>query len=282
MAKNQQSEFSLTEEGNNQKNNNIPIVWLENVRPISFKTAVDPTFQLGALNAIEWGPSLDFVPTILKVICMTSRYDESNFTITPLLRHITGRQVAKPGVGIFANEGVVFSDSEQCTLDSTLTSFCQNVLNHQEIVGQDQLFVVEIQQNYREIIFELAEDFLTHFAGKSVGEPRLLRTRSCEILVAGTYRSCKDRPLPPPIRWSASGQIDGIRGKLRTLYVNVTERKTLQIKFDEERYEEPLRLRTLDKLFYCFEIETEWISTQKSVDRLIRLSDGEKDFWNEI
>lgn len=58
-------------------------------------------------------------------------------------------------------------------------------------------------------------------------------------------------------------------GKSRTLYVNLTERKTITVLFDEERFKEPLRCRILDDLLYEFVIETEWIARDKTADSLI-------------
>lgn len=264
-----ESKLSLGVEDCHKHNFRMPVVCLEHVRPLLFQTIVDPSFQLGALHSIDWAPSLGFLPHVLKLICLVSGLDESNFTVTPLFRYQDGRHVAQPGVGIFANDGVTLNDEDLLKIDNTLTSFCRSVLAGQEIDGQDQFFPVVTPENNAEVVAKLVDDFLVTHSGKRVGEARLLRTRNREMLLAGTYRSMKDAPLPAPVRWTITGQIDGLRGKSRTVYINLTERKTIAVLFDEERFKESLRCRILDDLLYEFVIETEWIARDKSVDSLI-------------
>ena len=264
-------------EDGHKHNFKMPVVCLEHVRPLLFQTIIDPNFQLGALHSIDWAPSLDFLPHILKLVCRVSGFDESNFTVTPLFRYQDGRHVAKPGVGIFANDGVPLDDEILLKIDNALTSFCRSVLAGQEIDGQDQFFPVVTPEDNAEVVTKLVDDFLVTYSGKKVGETRLLKTRNREMLLAGTYRSMKDAPLPAPVRWTVTGEIDGLRGKSRTLYVNLTERKTIAVLFDEERFKEPLRCRILDDLLYEFVIETEWIARDKTVDSLISFSQSDSD-----
>lgn len=68
---------------------------------------------------------------------------------------------------------------------------------------------------------------------------------------------------------TAAAQIDGLRGMTRTAFLNVGERKSIAILFDEAAFKEPLRNRVLDGLMYEFVIETEWISNDKKVDSLV-------------
>jgi hypothetical protein len=264
-----ESKPSFGVEDCHKHNFKMPVVCLEHVRPLLFQTIIDPNFQLGALHSIDWAPSLDFLPHVLKLVCCVSGFDESNFTVTSLLRYQDGRHVAKPGVGIFANDGVSLDDEHLLKIDNALTSFCRSVLVGQEIDGQEQFFPVATPENNAEVVAKLVDDFLVIYSGKKVGETRLLKTRNREMLLAGTYRSMKDAPLPAPVRWPVTGEIDGLRGKSRTLYVNLTERKTIAVLFDEERFKESLRSRILDNLPYDFVIETEWIARDKTVDSLI-------------
>lgn len=264
-----ESKPSLGVEDCHKHNFKMPVVCLEHVRPLLFQTINDPDFQLGALHSIDWASSLDFLPHVLKLVCSVSGHEESNFTVTPLFRYEDGRHVAKPGVGIFANEGVPLDDEHLLKIDNALTSFCRSVLAGQEIDGQDQFFPVVTSEDNAKVIAKLVDDFLVTYSGKKVGETRLLKTRNREMLLAGTYRSMKDEPLPAPVRWTVTGAIDGLRGKLRTLYINLTERKTIAVLFDEERFKESLRCRILDDLLYEFVIETEWIARDKTVDSLI-------------
>jgi hypothetical protein len=247
----------------------MPVVCLEHLRPLLFQTIIDPSFQLGALHSVDWTPSLDFLSRLLKLVCSVSGLDESDFTVTPLFHYGDGRHVAKPGVGIFANDGVTLDDEVLLKIDNALTAFCRSVLAGQEIGGQDQFFPLEAAEGNAEVVANLVDDFLATHGGKRVGEARLLKTKNQEMLIAGAYRSMNDAPLPAPARWTVTGEIDGLRGKLRTVYISLTERKTIAVLFDEMRFKELLRCRIFDDLLYEFVIETEWVARDKSVDSLI-------------
>jgi len=268
---------SLGVEDCHAHNFKMPVVCLEHVRPLLFQTINDPDFQLGALHSIDWAPSLDFLTYLLKLVCSITGLDESNFTVTPLFRYQDSRHVAKPGVGIFANNGVPIDDEHLLAIDNALTSFCRSVLAGQEIDGQGQFFPVDRPEGSAEIVANMIDDFLVTHSGKKVGETRILKTRSQEMLLAGIYRSMRDEPLPAPVKWTVTGEIDGLRGKSRTLYINLTERKTIAVLFDEERFKESLRCRILDDRLYDFEIETEWIARDKTVDSLISFSRSDSD-----
>ena len=246
------------------------VVWLEHLRPVVFQESDDPSFQLGpTMHAINWASSLDFLPHVQKLTCDISGLGPENFTVSPAFHYEDGRRVAWPSVGIFAKEGVLITADMFCDLDAALVSFCRGVLEGQEIVGQEQFFPVPISEKTAAIVTSLASDFLASFGGKKVGEARLLKTRNCEILVAGTYRPKRDLPLPDPERWTVTGEIDGLRGMTRTVFLNIGERKSIAILFDEATFKNPLRQRVLDGSMYDFVIETEWISHDKKVDSLV-------------
>lgn len=254
----------------------VPVVWLEHVRPVIFQQSNDPNFQLGPMHAINWASSLDFLPHILKLTCDVSGLNQGDFVLSPAFHYEEGRRVGKPSVGIFANEGVIIESDVLRELDAALISFCRCVLERQEIAGQEEFFPVDISERSAARVASLADNFLASFGGKKVGEPRRLKTKISEILVAGTYRPKKDMRLPDPDKWTAVGEIDGLRGVIRTAFLNIGERKTIAILFDEALFKELLRNRVLDGVVYEFLIETEWISHEKKVDSLVsfRLRDG--------
>lgn len=251
---------------------NVPVVWLEHARAVSFRESDDLRFQLGPLHAINWVPSLDFLPHLLELTCHVSGIDKANFTVSPAFRYEEGsRRLAKPGVGIFPNSDANILDEVLVEIDAALMSFYRFVLQGQEIAGQDQFFPVEISEKTVEVVVSLAENFLASFGGKKVGEPHLLKTKSCEFLVAGTYRPKNEASLPDSERWSVVGEIDGLRGMTRTAFINIEHRKTLAILFDEDSFKKPLRDRVLDGAMYEFVIDTEWISADKKIDSLVSI-----------
>jgi hypothetical protein len=240
-----------------------------------FYPSSDPSFQPGALHAIDWKPSLELLRHIFNLVLFTTDLKEEDFVVMPAFRYTDShRHVAKPGAGLFANEGVEISDSLNNTIAGVLTMFCMSVLTGQENSAQEQLFSIELPPEIREKTLIFAEDFLGSHGGKKVGEALLVKTTCSENLLAGTYRPAKDSPLPSPINWNVSGEIDGIRGKLRTIYISVGEKKVIPILFDEEKFKEQLRCRVLDELIYDFEVETEWISIEKSIDHLVSFVPG--------
>jgi hypothetical protein len=279
MSNDKESEFSRDIDGRTQSSQKSPVIWVEHLRPIVFQTVDDPSFQLGALHSIDWTPSLDFLSHLLKLTCLVTGFDESKFTVTSLLRYQDGRSLAKPGVGIFANDDAEIGDEILHSLEVAAAFFCHSVLVGQEVIGQEKLFPTETPDDTQEALRDLIDDFLSNFGGKRVGEARLLKTRSCELLVVGSYLTAKDQPLPEPATWYATGEIDGIRGVQRTLYIKVSERKTISIFFDEQEFRERLRHQIMDKQIYEFVIETAWIASGKSIDSLImyRRCDGVGD-----
>lgn len=246
-----------------------PVVWLEHLRPVVFQESDDPSFQLGPMHSIDWASSLGFLPHVQKLICDVSGLGPESFIVSPAFHYEEGRRVARPSVGIFANEGVVIAANMLCELDVALMAFCRSVLEGQEIVGQEQFFPLQISDKNAAIVSALACEFLACFGAKKVGEARLLKTRNCEVLVAGTYRPKKDSPLPNPERWTVTGEIDGLRGMTRTVFINIGERKSLSPHFDEATFINPLRQRVLNGSMYDFVIETEWISHDRKVDSLV-------------
>ena len=249
-----------------------PVIWLEHVRALVFQESNDSSFQLGAMHAIEWAPLLCFVPHILRLTCDVSGLDQAYFTVTPAFHFERGRRVAKPGVGIFENDGASISEEKRQELEVALTCFCRGVLQGQELTGQDQLFPIELSDRSAESVAALVDDFLKSSGGKKVGEARMLKTNGTEILVAGTYRPMKDKSLPGPTKRTVIGQIDGLRGATRTIFVNLSDRKTTAVLFDENRFKQQLRTRVLDGLNYALVIETEWIGNDKTVDTLVSFS----------
>lgn len=252
-----------------QHNFKTPVIWLEHVRALIFQESIDTSFQMGAIHAIDWSSLLNFLPHVLKLTCAVTGRDGGDFTVSPAFHFEQNRRTAKPGIGIFENEGVAIGEEKLRELDAALTCFCRCVLQGQEIVGQDLIFPIEISERSADCVATLVDDFLTSSGGKKVGEARLLKTSGCEILVAGSYRPIKDKPLPYPKRKTITGKIDGLRGMIRTLFVNIGERKTIAVLFDEGRFKEPLRSRVLDDLVYSFVIDTEWVAHDKTVDTLV-------------
>jgi hypothetical protein len=55
----------------------------------------------------------------------------------------------------------------------------------------------------------------------------------------------------------------------RTVFLNIGERKSIAILFDEATFKNPLRQSVLDGSMYDFVIETEWISHDKKVESLM-------------
>lgn len=270
MSKNRNSGFARQASDGQHFSHSAPFVWLEFLRPLMFYPSSDPSFQPGALHVIDWKPSLELLREIFNLICITAELKEEDFDFMPAFRYTDpSRRVAKPGIGIFSRDGVDICDSLNQTVAATLASFRTIVLTGQENSAQEQLFANELPPETHNKILTFAEEFLVTHGGKKVGEARLLKTAFSEILLAGTYRPAKDSPLPPPVKWSVSGEIDGIRGKLRTIYVEVGEKKTISIFFNEKNFKKKLRCKVLDELTYDFEIETEWISREKSVDYLV-------------
>jgi hypothetical protein len=115
----------------------------------------------------------------------------------------------------------------------------------------------------------VVDEFQKKFGGKQIKEARFVKTRTLEGFLAGRVKHSKDCELPPPTRSSLAGKIDGIRGRLRTTYIAVSERKTVSVLFDEAKFLEILLPRILDTKIYEFELETEWISADKSITNLI-------------
>ena len=253
-----------------------PLVWLEHARALCFQESDDLNFQLGPLHAINWAASLDFLPHLLELTCHVTGIDQASFTVSPAFRYEDGRRVAKPGVGIFPSHDAAIPDEVLLEISAALTVFFQRVLEGQEISGQEQLFPLEISEPTNEVVGELADKFLAGVSGKKVGEPHLLRTKNSEMLVAGAYRPTKDLPLHEPVRWTVVGEIDGLRGMTRTVFICTESRKTLAVFFDEKSFKELLRNRVLDGQVYEFDITTEWISHGRKVDSLvsIRHTDG--------
>lgn len=249
----------------------VPLVWLEHARALCFQESVDLNFQLGPLHAINWAASLDFLPHLLELTCHVTGISQANFAVSPAFRYEDGRRVAKPGVGIFPRHDAAIPDEVLLEITAALTVFFHRVLEGQEISGQEQLFPLEISEKTNEVVGVLADKFLAGVSGKKVGEPHLLRTKNCEMLVAGAYRPTKDLPLPEPVRWTAVGEIDGLRGMTRTVFICTESRKTLAILFDEESFKKPLRDRLFDGSMYELIIETEWISPGKKIDRLVSI-----------
>ena len=258
-------------EGRKSNDFKAPFVWLEHARAVCLRESDDLIFQLGPLHAINWSPSLDFQNHVLELICHVSRVGQDDFIVSPALRYGCDRYLAKPGVGIFTNYRVTISNETLSEIEAALTAFCRRVLEGQEVVDQEQLFRVELSEKTDEIVKALADNFLSLFGGKKVGEPRLLKTKNCEMLVAGTYRSRESVPLPDLERWTAIGEVDGLRGMTRTVFIVTANRKTIVVYFDEESFKKPLCDRVLDGAMYEFVIETEWISPDKKIDSLVSI-----------
>lgn len=258
-------------QGNPSSNLKAPIVWLEHERAVVFQESSDLNFKLGPIHTISWASSLDFLPHLLELTCNVSGIDPAGFTVSPAFHFEEGMRVARPGVGIFPNGDTNIPGEVRIEMDRALTAFCRRVLKDQEVVGQQEFFPVEISAKTAEIVASLTDNFLASFGGKKVGEPRLLRTKSCEILIKGAYIQKNDVSLPDPETWTIVGEIDGLRGMTRTVYVYTEDRKTLAILFDEESFKEPLRSRVLDGLRYEFDITTEWISPGKKIDSLVSI-----------
>lgn len=165
-----------------------------------FQESDDFSFQVGPMHAINWTYSLDFLSHLLKLTGIVTGLSEKDFTVSPAFHYEADRRVAKPGVGIFANEGVIVTDDMLSELDSVFVLFCRSVLEGQEVAGQEQFFPVRISAKNTASVTSLTDDFLSSFGGKNVGEARLLKTKNCTMLVAGTYRPKEDMPLPDPER----------------------------------------------------------------------------------
>lgn len=249
-----------------------PIIWLGHVRPLIFQESQDARFQMGAMHAIDWSSLMDFLPQVVKLTCQVCALKENDLIVTPAFHYEQGRRVAKPGVGIFPNDGVIVSEETERELDAAFTCFAHSILKRQEIAGQDQIFPVEISERSAASVAAVVNDFLINSGGKKVGEPRMLRTMGCEILVSGTYRTKNEKALPEPKRKVVLAEIDGMRGMIRTIFLNIGDRKTITLLFDEARFKEELRSRVLDGLVYEFVIDTEWIAIDKTVDTLVSFS----------
>lgn len=246
-----------------------PVAWLEQIRPTVFQETTNPNFQLGALHSIEWKSALQFVHHVLAIVRAVTGLAESNFSVTPFLRFEDGRKIAKAGVGIFLGNGSEFDEHCIPDLDTALASFCSGIVSSHDVDGQGDLFHSLKNEKIESVVATAVCDFLAIFGGKRVGETRLLKTRNSEMLIAGVYRSRKDSPLPDPELWTTFGEIDGLRGSLRTAYVVVNERKTIAFNFDELRFLGPLKTRILDGSIYEFSLETQWISHEKQINNLV-------------
>ena len=217
------------------------VVLMEHLRPLHFHKCCDPDFQMGPWHSIRWEPSLDFLDSLLDVVCEVGGFCQEDFTISPALKYSNNYLVATPTVGIFANDNIFFDGGVKREIDLALAAFCSCVIDGQEIAEQKQLFPSEISQPSMEIVMSLASKFLEAAHGKRIGEARLLKTSNGELLVSGAFRPPKDAPLPSPQRWSVVGEIDGIRGVARTIFLNVIGGKTIAIFFDESTFKERLR-----------------------------------------
>ena len=246
----------------------VRIAWLESMRPIAIQECDDPGFRPAPYDTINWTPLKDFQRYVLRLVCEVCGVSQQNLTESPAFQDVNHR-LKKPCVAIMTTADFLIPNEMQGELDAALTHFCRLVLEGQEIEGQEQFFPVEPSERTIEIVTSLAEEFLATVSGKKVGEPRLLKTRDCEIFVSGTYRQKKDKPLPEPERWTVIGEIDGLRGAIRSVFVVTEERKTLPIVFDEAKFKNPLRDRVLDGEKYQFVIETEWIAHDRKVDTLM-------------
>jgi len=142
---------------------------------------------------------------------------------------------------------------------------------------QGDFFPVETPEDDSDIA-ELVEDFLGRHGGKSVGEARFLKTQNRQLLIAGKYRARPDQPLQNLDPWTITGEIDGLRGKSRLLYINVTERKTIEVVFDVQCFKDQLLSRVLDGKCYQFTIKTEVAAQDRApYDTLVSFSSCETD-----
>ena len=246
-----------------------PIVWIELSRPVLFQESDDPSFILAPMHSINWNSLFECLPQIMIVIGEVTGLDQSDFTVSPALQYLQGRRVAKPGIGVFTNAGIQIGNAVEQKLENALTWLFYSILQGRDVVGQSEIFPVEIDGSLLEKIAPIIDGFLSSSGGKRVGEARVLKTKGGDILVSGNYRLYENHSLPEPQRRTIKGEIDGLRGITRTVFVNIGDRKTLAVLFDEARFKEQLRGRVLDGLVYDFVVETEWIAYDKSVDTLV-------------
>jgi len=262
----------LSADGDLLEIHDVPIIWVEQVRPIVFQGVGDPSFQLGALDTINWVLLRDIAPYLLKLACYATGLNEANFTISSMYRYTDEHNIAHPGVGIFLRSDADISTECLSKLDEFVINFAHCVVfNPLDTTGQKSLFDVTVNEDICIAIANVVDEFQSKFGGKAIGEARFIRTRNLEVFLAGRVKQKKDCELPTPTRWSLAGKIDGIRGRLRAIYIAVSERKTVPVQFDEAKFLEMLLPRVLDEKVYEFELEMEWIAVDRSITNLISL-----------
>ena len=244
------------------------VTWLEFKRQIVIQKNNDPNFLVAAFDTIDWNPLKEFQHYVLKLICEVCDVSQKNFSISAAFKDVN-KNTKIPSVAIMAKDSSIITSDMLDKLDKALIFFCQLVLKGHQVDGQGHFFPIDLPEETAEIVASVADDFLTTEGGKKIGEPRLLKTARNEILICGTYLQKNDRPLPAPERRLVTGEIDGLRGATRHLFVITDNSKTLTIIFDEAIFKIPLRNCILDGHRYELEIESAYVDYNKKFDTLI-------------
>ncbi len=247
-----------------------PAVCLEQCRPILVEQGQDPSFLYGAFHVANWGTLFELSGYINKLVCAITGINNSKLNVKPLLHYCDDNKFARPGLGFFLSPGLQSSLECLQEVDDMLLHFCRCCLiNGGNPEGQQQLFSENFNHEMLEVSADVLREFRENCGGMNIKEPCELRTPTLRLLLSGRVRTADDMVLPDSMRWTESGQINGIDGDARTFFLGVNERKRIYVKYDEQRFLATLLPLVLDKTTHHFELETEWITHAKSIVNLI-------------
>jgi len=247
-----------------------PTICLEQCRPILVEAGQDPKFLYGTFHVADWGKLFELYGYFNRLICVITGNNDSEPNVKPLLHYCDDKNFARPGLGIFLSAESQSSIESMQRIDSIFLHFCTSALfNGGDPDRQLQLFAETFSDDLLKASADVLREFRENFGGMNIKEPCELRTPTLKLLLCGKVRPGDDMVLPDPIRRTESGQINGIDGDARTFFLGINERKRINVKYDEQRFQATLRPLVLDKTTHQFELETEWITHSKSIVNLI-------------
>lgn len=259
-----------------QKNSELherPTIYLEQCRPIRVEVTQDPSFLYGTFHNSEWGKLFELNGYIKRLVCAITENNDSELNTKLLFhRYCDDKNFARPGLGIFLSAELQSNKESMQKIDNIFLHFCTNALfNGGDPDGQLQLFAETFNDDLLKASADVLREFRENFGGMNIKEPCELRTPTLKLLLSGKVRPADDMVLPDPTRRTESGQINGIDGDTRTFFLAINERKRIDVKYDEQRFQATLLPLVLDKTTHQFELETEWITHAKSIVNLISI-----------
>lgn len=245
-----------------------PIVWLEKKRTLFMGASMNGDYLLVPFSAAGIGGLAELLVYIEKLVCEVSGLPTEEVLRREACRYLDGRRFARPGIGLFARTPELFSNAMQQEIDTALLLFFGSILEGQDLGSSGTLLSMDVSEKTKAIVDVIVEGFFDKNTSTSVGEELLIKSRATEIPVKGAFRAADGAALPDPVFCQIHGEIDGIRGKNRSVYILDCDGKTRTLFFDEAKFKSLLRDKVLDGCVYSFVIKSEWVSHQKSLDYL--------------